>query len=209
MQKRSEPGRAEGASRKAARGASRKRSSDEREGHVPGRANRRVRHFRVRLDAPFDSKNAFTDLETNLDGVGKKGLWLVANYYAAKTEYRKRGAADIPAARDSRGWRFLLATADESKTPCDATVDRKTSIVRIRDSARNMREFESAALMGVRASNDGMPERIVGIRVFIIRELKNEAPAPLAFGPGCPQRDWDAAQKESFEGRFRGLGRYG
>ena len=104
--------------------------------------------------APFDSKNMLADFEINLEGIEEKGLWLVANYYTAKAEYRE-GATDIPAARRSRGWRFLLATADEAKDLCDVTVDAETLIARICDSVCNMREFESAALMGIGASNDG------------------------------------------------------
>lgn len=38
--------------------------------------------------APFDSKNMLTDFEIILDGIEEKGLWLTANYYAAKAEYR-------------------------------------------------------------------------------------------------------------------------
>lgn len=65
--------------------------------------------------APFDSKNMLTDFEVCLDGIENEGLWFVANYYAAKPEYRK-GAERVPAARRSRGWRFLLATANEAKS---------------------------------------------------------------------------------------------
>ncbi|QIU86685.1 hypothetical protein [Trueperella pyogenes] len=45
--------------------------------------------------APFDSKNMLTDFEIGLGDIEEEGLWLVANYYAAKPEFRK-GAAGIP-----------------------------------------------------------------------------------------------------------------
>ena len=48
--------------------------------------------------APFDSKNMLTDFEIGLGDIEEEGLWLVANYYAAKPEFRK-GAAGIPVAR--------------------------------------------------------------------------------------------------------------
>lgn len=38
---------------------------------------------------PFDSKNMLTDFEINLNDIEEKGLWLVANYYAAKAECRE------------------------------------------------------------------------------------------------------------------------
>ncbi|WP_460998020.1 hypothetical protein [Trueperella pyogenes] len=65
--------------------------------------------------APFDSKNMLTDFEIGLGDIEEEGLWLVANYYAAKPEFRK-GAAGIPVARRSRGWRFLLSTAEEARS---------------------------------------------------------------------------------------------
>ncbi|WP_085831217.1 hypothetical protein [Collinsella vaginalis] len=51
--------------------------------------------------APFDGKNMLTDFEVSLDGSEEEDLWLVANYYAAKAEYRE-GSTGIPAARRSR-----------------------------------------------------------------------------------------------------------
>lgn len=45
--------------------------------------------------APFDSKNMLTDFEISLDGIEEKGLWLVANYYAAKAD-TERGRPMYP-----------------------------------------------------------------------------------------------------------------
>lgn len=131
--------------------------------------------------APFDGKNMLTDFEVGLDGIEEEGLWLVANYYAAKAEYRE-GSTGIPAARRSRGWKFLLATADEAKSLCDVTIDGEMVMARINDSVCNMREFESAALMRIGASNDGVLERIAKLRAFMALELKEETPAI----PGIP-----------------------
>ena len=83
--------------------------------------------------APFGSKNMLTDFEIGLGDIEKEGLWLVANYYAAKPEFRK-GAAGIPVARRSRGWRFLLSTAEEAKELCDVTVDGEMVIARVAES---------------------------------------------------------------------------
>lgn len=131
--------------------------------------------------APFDDKNMLTDFEVCLNGIEEKGLWLVANYYAAKAEYRE-GETDIPAARRSRGWKFLLATADEAKSLCDVTIDGEMVVARIGNAVCNMREFESAALMRIGASNDGVLKRIAKLRAFMTLELKEETPAI----PGIP-----------------------
>ena len=104
--------------------------------------------------------------------------------YAAKAEYREGATDNIPAARRSRGWKFLLATADEAKSLCDVTIDGEMVMARINDSVCNMREFESAALMRIGASNDGVLERIAKLRAFMALELNEESPAI----PGIPAK---------------------
>ena len=126
--------------------------------------------------APFDSKNMLTDFEIGLDGIEEEGLWLVANYYAAKPEFRE-GAKGIPVARRSRGWRFLLSTAEEAKELCDVTVDGEMVVARVAGDVCNMREFESAALMRIGASNDGVLERIRKLHAFMVIETGEENPA--------------------------------
>ena len=126
--------------------------------------------------APFDSKNMLTDFEIGLGDIEEEGLWLVANYYAAKPEFRK-GAAGIPVARRSRGWRFLLSTAEEAKELCDVTVDGEMVIARVAGDVCNMREFESAALMRIGDSNDGILERIRKLHAFMVIETGEENPA--------------------------------
>ena len=126
--------------------------------------------------APFDSTNMLTDFEICLDGIEEKGLWLVTNYYAAKPEFRE-GAVGISVARRSRGWRFLLSTADETKELCDVTVDGEMAVARVAGDVCNMREFEAAALMRIGASNDGVLERIRKLHAFMVIETGEEDPA--------------------------------
>ena len=153
--------------------------------------------------APFDSKNMLTDFEIGLGDIEEEGLWLVANYYAAKPEFRK-GAAGIPVARRSRGWRFLLSTAEEAKELCDVTVDGEMVIARIAGDVCNMREFESAALMRIGASNDGVLERIRKLHAF-----RGESSYPRSDedrGRVRVSSDGKATGEGRREGRLRGLG---
>lgn len=131
--------------------------------------------------ASFDGKNMLTDFEICLDGIEEEGLWLIANYYAIKPEYRE-DVAGIPAARRSRGWKFLLATAEEAKRLCDVTIDGEMVLARVSDDICNMREFESAALMRIGASNDGVFKRISKLHAFMALELKEDDPEV----PGIP-----------------------
>lgn len=55
-------------------------------------------------------------------------------------------------------------------------------VARISDSICNMREFESAALMRIGASNDGALERMAKLHAFMTLETKEEASAI----PGIP-----------------------
>ena len=126
--------------------------------------------------APFDGKNMSRISRSASTASRRKAF----GWWPTTTEPRqstREGASGIPAARRLRGWKLLLATADEAKSLCDATIDGEIVVAGICDSVCNMRGFESAALMGVGASNDGVLERIAKLRAFMALELKEETPA--------------------------------
>ena len=63
---------------------------------------------------PYPTTNMLTNFELKLDEIGRKGLWLAAHYYDVGNAYRQNAPdGEIPVARRKRGWRFLLAQADE------------------------------------------------------------------------------------------------
>lgn len=140
--------------------------------------------------SPFGQDGMLSNFELRLADIEEDGLWLVANYYAAKPEYRD-GEAGIPVARRAKGWRFLLATKDEAARLTDVTVDGEVVIARIAGKLCNMREFETAALQRIGASNDGTLERIAKLHAYLSIESGTEDPSV----PGMPKEAVDYALK--------------
>lgn len=64
--------------------------------------------------SPFSGANMLTEFELEMREVPEKGLWLTANWHQVRDDWRADAPADgIPAARRSRGWRFMLASEAE------------------------------------------------------------------------------------------------
>ena len=59
-----------------------------------------------------------TEFELEMREEPEKGLWLTAYWHQVRDDWRADAAADgIPAARRSRGWRFMLASGQSSGAP--------------------------------------------------------------------------------------------
>lgn len=64
--------------------------------------------------SPFSGANMLTEFELEMREEPEKGLWLTANWHQVCDDWRADAPADgIPAARRSRGWRFMLASEAE------------------------------------------------------------------------------------------------
>lgn len=64
--------------------------------------------------SPFTGANMLTEFELEMRDEPEKGLWLTANWHQVRDDWRADAPADgIPAARRSRGWRFMLASEAE------------------------------------------------------------------------------------------------
>lgn len=64
--------------------------------------------------SPFSGANMLTEFELEMREEPEKGLWLTANWHQVRDDWRAEAPADgIPAARRSRGWRFMLASEAE------------------------------------------------------------------------------------------------
>ena len=64
--------------------------------------------------SPFTGANMLTEFELEMREEPEKGLWLTANWHQVCDDWRAGAPADgIPAARRSRGWRFMLASEAE------------------------------------------------------------------------------------------------
>ena len=61
---------------------------------------------------PLGKANMLTNFEVRFDRLGEGGLWLAAHSYQACGEHEDEGD-EIPVARRTKGWRFLLSSAEE------------------------------------------------------------------------------------------------
>ncbi len=92
---------------------------------------------------PFDGENMLTNFEVRVDALGNTGLWLVAHRYEVGDAYLKQSPDDeTPTARRRRGWRFLLAEADELESIESVSIDGEVTLMRIEDEFSDMIRFE-------------------------------------------------------------------
>lgn len=88
---------------------------------------------------PFDGDNMLTNFEVRVDTLGNTGLWLMAHRYEVCDAYLKQSPDDeTPTARRKRGWRFLLAEADELASIESVSIDGEVTLMRIEDELADM-----------------------------------------------------------------------
>lgn len=92
---------------------------------------------------PFDGENMLTNFEVRVDALGNTGLWLMAHRYEVGDAYLKQPSDDeTPTARRRRGWRFLLAEADELASIESVSIDGEITLMRIEEELADMVRFE-------------------------------------------------------------------
>lgn len=92
---------------------------------------------------PFDGANMLTNFEVKADALGNTGLWLMAHRYEVGDAYLKQSSDDeTPTARRKRGWRFLLAEADELASIESVSIDGEVALMRIEGELADMVRFE-------------------------------------------------------------------
>lgn len=83
--------------------------------------------------SPFSGANMLTEFELEMREEPEKGLWLTANWYQVRDDWRADAPADgIPAARRSRGWRFMLASEAELGRARRVLLDGDEAFARVR-----------------------------------------------------------------------------
>ena len=92
---------------------------------------------------PFDGENMLTNFEVRVDALGNTGLWLMAHRYEVGDACLKQSPDDeTPTARRKRGWRFLLAEADELASIESVSIDGEVTLMRIEGELSDMIRFE-------------------------------------------------------------------
>ena len=83
--------------------------------------------------SPFSGANMLTEFELEMREEPEKGLWLTANWHQVRDDWRADAPADgIPAARRSRGWRFMLASEAELGRARRVLLDGDEAFARVR-----------------------------------------------------------------------------
>ena len=83
--------------------------------------------------SPFSGANMLTEFELEMREEPEKGLWLTANWHQVRDDWRADAPADgIPAARRSRGWRFMLASEAELGHASRVLLDGDEVFARVR-----------------------------------------------------------------------------
>lgn len=92
---------------------------------------------------PFDGTNMLTNFEVRVDELGNTGLWLMAHRYETADAYQQQTDDNVtPTARRKRGWRFLLAEADELPSIESVSIDGERMLMRIAGELTDMVRFE-------------------------------------------------------------------
>ena len=92
---------------------------------------------------PFDGTNMLTNFEVRVDELGNTGLWLMAHRYETAEAYQQQTDDNVtPTARRKRGWKFLLAEANELPSIESVIIDGERMPVRISGELVDMVRFE-------------------------------------------------------------------
>ena len=154
--------------------------------------------------SPFSGANMLTEFELEMREVPEKGLWLTANWHQVRDDWRADAPADgIPAARRSRGWRFMLASEAELGGARRVLLDGDEAFARVRGYL-----CDAAADRACYREHVGPP--------FKTAEVADKGAAARAGeggGPGRARRAGEAARAREGRGRRgwcpQGQGRLG
>lgn len=115
---------------------------------------------------PLGKANMLTNFEVRFDTMGEGGLWLAAHSYQACSEREDEGD-EIPVARRTRGWRFLLSSAEELEHVELVVVDGEAIIKRVLGRLIDLRRFDEAAFECTGASSAGLHARIAELYEYM------------------------------------------
>ena len=132
---------------------------------------------------PFGKDNMLTNFEVRFDTLGDGGLWAQAHYYSNDSRFKESGTGEIPVARWTKGWRFLLASAEEMKHVELVVVDGEAIMKRVLDVLIDLQAFDEAAYECIGTSSKGLHERICELHSYLKRTTGNEQPSV----PGVPE----------------------
>lgn len=145
--------------------------------------------------SPFSGANMLTEFELEMREEPEKGLWLTANWHQVRDDWRADATADgIPAARRSRGWRFMLASEAELGRARRVLLDGDEAFARVRGYL-----CDAAAIGACYREHVGPPLKTA--------EIADKGPAARSGeggGPGRARRAGEDARAREGRGRRGG-----
>ena len=122
---------------------------------------------------PLGKANMLTNFEVRFDTKG--GLWLAAHSYQACGEHEDEDG-EIPVARRTKGWRFLLSSAEELEHVELVVVDGEAIIKRVLGHLIDLQSFDEAAYECMGTSSAGLHARIAELYEYMQAISGEESP---------------------------------
>lgn len=134
---------------------------------------------------PLGKQNMLTNFEVRFDEIDFDGLWLAAHGYRIDSAYEKEEADDaVPVARRKKGWRFLLASAEELEHVELVVVDGEAIIKRVCGELIDLQSFDEKAYECIGSSSKGLHDRIFELFEYL-QKITGEMEPVI---PGVPRQ---------------------
>lgn len=131
---------------------------------------------------PLGKSNMLTNFEVRFDTIGDGGLWLAAHSYQSDEGIAPE-QDDIPVARRTKGWRFLLSSAEELEHVELVVIDGEAIMKRVFGHLIDLQSFDEAAYECIGSSSCGLHERIA--QLYEYKKAIGDAAHPEIPGVPC------------------------
>lgn len=133
---------------------------------------------------PLGKTNMLTNFEVRFDRLEDGELWLAAHGYKAQGNDTDESDADaVPVAKRSKGWKFLLSSAEELKHIELVVVDGEAIVKRVCGELIDLQSFDEAVYECTGSSSKGLHDRIYELYLYLRRVNEAEQIAV----PGVPE----------------------
>lgn len=134
---------------------------------------------------PLGKQNMLTNFEVRFDDMAFDGLWLTAHSYQADESFKREAAEDeVPVARRTKGWRFLLASAKELEHVELVVVDGEVIVKRVLGELIDLQSFDEKAYECIGTSSKGLHARIRELYAYLQKMTGEVEPCV----PGVPRQ---------------------
>lgn len=133
---------------------------------------------------PLGKQNMLTNFEVRFDDMAFDGLWLAAHSYLVDDAFKKESAnEEVPVARRTKGWRFLLASSEELDHVELVVVDGEAIVKRVLGELVDLQSFDEKAYECIGSSSKGLHERIRELYLYLQKATGEIEPCV----PGIPR----------------------